>query len=127
MTPVEAVRAAAVRLRELAGAATPGPWRDSNDNANRYAALVSDTMPAARPSNGGWGDSGYGGYLVGESITSPDRALIAALNPIAAGLLAAWLDATADAKDGAREFEPPADWPPLVLARHILGPDQVTS
>lgn len=94
------LRAAAARIREVAGAATPGPWRDSGVDGNRYAALVSDTQPAGRPARGGWDDTqGYGGYLVGESLVPGDRAHIATWNPPVAVAVANWLEEEAGALD----------------------------
>lgn len=137
MTPTETLRAAAVRLREVAGAATPGPWRDSGVQGNRYSALVSDTMPTGRPTRGGWDDTeGYGGYLVGESIVAPDRAYIALMHPLVGLALAEWLDVVARdwalAEDQADPLLPDADgWMTaiedtldshaLAVARLILG------
>jgi len=88
------LKAAATRLRALAEAATPGPWRESSvDGLNRYAALVSDVQPEGRLHGGGWGwDDSYGGYLIAESLQPQDRAYIAAMNPLVALALADWLD-----------------------------------
>ena len=91
------LRAAAARIREVAGAATTGPWRDSATVAGtRYSALVSDVQPAGRPAGGGWDDtSGYGGYLVAESMVAGDRVHIATWHPLVALAVANWLDTEA--------------------------------
>ena len=97
MTPAQRLRAAALRIREVAACATPGPWRDSSVDGNRYAALVSDVMPAGRRPDGGWGATeGYGGYLVGESLVAGDRAHIALWDPNAALVVAGILDVLAE-------------------------------
>ncbi len=97
MTPAERLHAAALRIREVAAQATPGPWRDSSVDGNRYAALVSDVLPAGRPASGGWEDTeGDGGYLVGESLIAPDRAHIALWNPDVAVIVADVLDVLAE-------------------------------
>lgn len=95
------LRAAAARVREVAGAATPGPWRDSTTVAGaRYSALVSDVQPAGRPAGGGWeATREYGGYLVGESLVPGDRAHIATWNPLVAVAVANWLEEEATAVD----------------------------
>lgn len=53
---------------------TPGPWRHDRDD-NRYGAVVSDVPPGCE----GHDTSGYGGYLIAESISGmANRDLIAA-------------------------------------------------
>lgn len=60
--------------------ATPGPWRDSLVDGNRYRALVSDRPHPDRPNGWGWEyQEGYGGYLVAESLTDQDRRLLAVM------------------------------------------------
>lgn len=74
MTPVERLRAAEQRLRDVAGAATPGPW--TVDGRSIWGAkdghrwIVADTQRA----------------------TTEDRAYIATLAPPVALALADWLD-----------------------------------
>lgn len=114
------LREAAMRIRDTANAATPGPWRDSSTiDGARFQALVSDTMPAGRPERGGWDDTeGYGGFLVGESLLPPDRSHIALWNPTTALLIADWLEHVAhfEGVTPLRAIEPA-----LAVARHILG------
>lgn len=85
---------AAELLTRLVPQTTPGPWRDSSVDGNRYAALVADTCirrcdewaarypagPAAWESHP---HDGYGGCLIAESQTSHDRRLMAVLRNIA--------------------------------------------
>lgn len=86
---------AAELLERLAPQATPGPWRDSSVDGNRYAALVSDVCIRRCDdwhARYGAGDlpewmshphTGYGGCLIAESQTAPDRRLMAVLRNIA--------------------------------------------
>ena len=88
MSDADTLRKAAARLRELVRRATPGPWRDGE----HHGALVSDQPP---PGGGRNYKGYYGGHLVGESLTSNDRAYIAAMNPLVGAALAELLDAAA--------------------------------
>lgn len=85
---------AAELLGRLVPQATPGPWRDSTVDGNRYAALVADTCIrrcdewAARyadeiPTWQSHPHDGYGGCLIAESQTSHDRRLMAVLRNVA--------------------------------------------
>ena len=85
---------AAELLERLTPQTTPGPWRDSTVDGNRYHALVSDTCTrhcdeaAARRAGTrsaflGHPHDGYGGCLIAESQTAPDRRLMAVLRNIA--------------------------------------------
>jgi hypothetical protein len=96
-TPVQTLRRAATLMRERAAMATPGPWRNSEVDGNRYAALVADRPHPDRMKNGGWDwDEGYGGCLIGESLMSSDRRYIAAMHPGVALAAAAMLDDAAE-------------------------------
>jgi len=64
MTTARAVLAAAQTLREKAGAATPGPWGYTIP-ASRYGGLVGPTRATTRQQE----VDGYGGELVGESLS----------------------------------------------------------
>jgi hypothetical protein len=103
--PADTIRRAAALMRERAEKATPSPWRDSAVDGNRYAALVSDVMPAGRKPGGGWDvTEGYGGYLIGESVQSQDRQHIASWHPAVALAIAAWLDEAAAREDEHQEY-----------------------
>lgn len=86
--PSQTLRAAATRLRELAARATDGPWKFNGD--------AVDVEPTTR-----------GGYVAryadlepsGESIRAllpADGEWIAAMSPVVAEPLAAWLDVEID-------------------------------
>lgn len=82
---------AAELLERLVPQATPGPWRDSTVDGNRYAALVSDTCirgcdgHAARYADLAYHHphEGYGGCLIAESQMPQDRRLMAVLRNVA--------------------------------------------
>jgi hypothetical protein len=125
----DVLRRAAERLREVAGKATPGPWRDSTVDGNRYGALVADQPHPDRPNpaSGGWGwDEGYGGCLIGESLMRADRAYIATVHPGVALALADWLDLEIEvrasmARNGLSSLALDAEHPATIVARAILG------
>ena len=77
MTPAERLRAAATRLREVAGAATPGPWfLDKGGDTGVYTA----PRPSPASQDIAWSHS-------------PDvEAYIALMHPPVALALADWLD-----------------------------------
>lgn len=80
----EQLRHAAELLERLLPQTTPGPWRDSAVDGNRYHALVSPQPHPERPAGRGWDyDEGYGGCLVGESMVYTDRRLMAVLRNVA--------------------------------------------
>lgn len=103
------LREAARVLRELAGAATPGPWRaDVNAVRDGKARALALT---------------YGGR------SRADAALIASMDPVVAVLLADWLDVVADvwshdevhdADGDVMQFSESTDFYALVLAEKIL-------
>lgn len=116
------LRAAAAHVREVAAAATPGPWRDSKVGENRYGALVSDTIPVGRPTRGGWDETdAYGGYLVGESLQNGDRAHVALWDPLVSAVVADWLEEEAGALDLVGDEPRPSA---LALANRILIPHE---
>lgn len=117
----ELLRRAAALMRERAEAATPGPWRDSYVDGNRYAALVADKPHPDRPkpSAGGWAwDEDYGGCVVGESLMAGDRAHIASWHPILAVAIADWLN---DEAVGAQTPDGAPTAHAIAVARAYLG------
>ena len=115
--PTETLRAAATLLREMAQAATPGPWlRDHHGSwAGSNVVLDSEGHPVAICGV----DAPEDGYLE----ASGTRALIATLGPTFAGLVADWLDSEAiDACECSACADGPGDdWLPLKTARYVLG------
>lgn len=81
---VAILRMAADRLDTLMAGATPGPWRVSLIDGNRYGAVVSD---APHPGRTHGPDEGYGGYLVVESCAPGDQAFLPVLRGAMAPLL----------------------------------------
>lgn len=92
MTTRADLERAAELVEDLTPTATPGPWRDSQIDDNRYRALVSDVCTRqcddlhasyAAGSDRVWipghPHEGYGGCLVAESQTAADRRLMAVL------------------------------------------------
>jgi hypothetical protein len=92
--------AAAELLERLLPQVTPGPWRDTSVDGNRYGAVVTDTCIRRCDDYAAGLDhlglvawerelldhhphEGYGGCLVGESHTPCDRRLIAVLRNVA--------------------------------------------
>lgn len=67
------------RLRELAQAASPGPWRPS---ASAGDAIITDQRPGGRPMNE---DElrYYGGELVAESMAQANRLYVSMASPAA--------------------------------------------
>ena len=121
MTPTETLRAAANLLREMAQAATPGPW-ETYDRGIGWGVIYN-------------GVTVDGDHYVKEVVDSEfgakgDCHLIATLGPTFAGLVADWLDDEATGEDwldaqlapGLMPYVPRLpDWAPLALARHVLG------
>lgn len=101
MSPAERLRAAATRLREVAGDATPGPW-DHVVGASEDHAWVerrhTETVVTTR-------DIGTSAY-------------IAMMHPPVALALADWLDDEAGFIDAIKAH---ADGDPSVLAPHALA------
>jgi hypothetical protein len=94
--PAAELRAAANRLRELAGAATPGRWRTSPGNK-----VSENVMARGRLVIDGGGQSWPDGKSVvyGAALTA-DAEYIAGMHPGVALTLADWLEAAADRADG---------------------------
>jgi hypothetical protein len=121
VTDADLLREAVALIRQRAEAATSSPWRDSTVDGNRYAALVSDTMPTGRKPGSGWDDTeGYGGYLIAESLQPQDRQYIASWHPAVAIAASAWLEASIPASPRDR-VSPEA----LAVARTYLRTGEV--
>ena len=86
MTTTEALRAAATKLREMAEAATPGPWAVSADRLETHLDL---RLVACADDKGD----------ITDWLQSGDAHLIATLGPTFAGFVADWLDDTATGED----------------------------
>jgi hypothetical protein len=129
-TPVQELRRAAVRLRELAARATPGPWEHVSTGAGEGRPrwiLGAPTEP---------GDAWSAADVIAitddmvaalQDITEPDRIIsdgdmdwIATVGPQIAPPLAEWLEDTADWLEQ-WDTEPSDDHPALILARAING------
>jgi hypothetical protein len=122
MSNVDLLREAAAKMRERATAATPSPWRDSSVDGNRYAALVSDTMPAGRNPGGGWDETEhYGGYLIAESVQPQDRQHIASWSPTVAFPVADWLDFEAGFYAAAGPPSPTFNYAVAVATAYLTG------
>lgn len=103
-TPTETLRAAAARLRQVAGAATPGPWQYVIEapcgTVIEYAYVeAGDDLVA---------DCG----AADDAETTADARYIATMHPGVAVALARWLDA--EAVWGAKGYA-------LNVARAVLG------
>jgi len=99
-SPAETVRRGAEKMRKLATAATPGPWRnhDTYVPAGGYTATVlvgegNDTKPLA------WVPSFSSDPSVIDRQAWPDAVYIAAMDPDVALLIADQWDAVADDLD----------------------------
>jgi hypothetical protein len=127
--PAAELRAAAARLRELAKAATPGPWRQHDTHLGQYGY-------AATVLSGEGNDTDLRAWLPSMSQEPwdetrnvwPDAAYIAAMGPTVGLALADWLDYVAEltdsvAKHRADAATPDAPWlaPALAVARAING------
>lgn len=138
MNPTETLRAAATLLREMAQAATPGPWvayptiTRAIDPETREDSGVAWTIDAVQDEHG-YGPSVLTTGAEGceeDFVTRADALLIATLGPTFAVLVADWLDDAATGEDwldaqlapGLMPYVPRLpDWTPLALARHLLG------
>ena len=116
-SPTETLRAAATKLREMAEAATPGPWlRDHHGSwAGSNVVLDSEGHPVAICGV----DAPEDGYLE----ASGTRALIATLDPTFAVLVADWLDHQALSFEMWHDFMTSGPWthPAITFAHHVLG------
>ena len=106
MTPAERLRAAATRLREVSGAATPGPWEACEGDPNAFGFRPSVIFMAER------------GHDAAEIENSGDAAYIAMMHPPVALALADWLTKEATLSEG---FTPRAA---LAVADAVLGGEQ---
>ncbi|MGV9779732.1 hypothetical protein [Streptosporangium sp. NPDC003464] len=129
LTPAEELRAAAVRLREAAANATPGPWGVGNGEviglgieqtgpgSFAYTAQLARVLDDNERE-----EDNYGGHDLGS--TEADAAWIAAMHPDLAEPLAAWLDEAARHADMNEHRAPrhrrDLTWA-LAVARVILG------
>jgi hypothetical protein len=87
MTPAEILLAAADRVRDLAAAATPGPWANGSDRSivSVLPKGLTRFLPPQR-----WG------LKVASKVDDVDREWIAALSPAVAPHLEAWLRLAAE-------------------------------
>lgn len=90
VAPASDLRRAALVLRERGAAVPPGPYVTTN-GSQRFGGLVSTT---ARPY-----DKGYGGKLIGESMSPADMGYFALFAPPFDGTLADLLDSVADIEE----------------------------
>ncbi|MFG1846703.1 hypothetical protein [Micromonospora carbonacea] len=113
------LRMAAEKMTERANAATPGPWFETIQSA-RYGGIVAagtDAYPA---------HDGYGGHLIGESMSPANRAHVASWAPAVAVAVAGWLEDEACRIDDT-PYRVDDDWiernyrAPLAVARAYLG------
>lgn len=115
MAPTLTLGRAAAVLRERAKNATPGPWALSG----HYGALIAPGQP-------GRADDlvGYGGKLVGESMTLLNRRYLATISPDVGLILADWLDNMAELAQDLPDVERRSERTPLsyavALAQAIL-------
>ena len=102
--PADELRAAAAKIRDIAGPTTPGPWTDrSTDDTGAWPIMIvgGDDSP---------GDGrGEPVLIVHESVTEEivareDATWIALAGPQIAEPLAAWLEGAADDLGGAEEY-----------------------
>lgn len=92
MSDLDEIREAAVLMRCRALDATPGPWSTSPKAA--YGSVVSQHADGLLD-NGALDFEVYGGYLIGESITTANREHIAGMHPAVALAVADWLNTAA--------------------------------
>ncbi|MEV7008251.1 hypothetical protein [Streptosporangium sp. NPDC051022] len=132
--PVEEIRAAATRLREVAADATPGPWQVGNGTViglgieQTSRGSFSYTAQLAEVFDGTTRDEeNYGGHDLGSP--EGDAAWIALAHPGLAEPLAGWLEEVADDAEkharggcGNSADEIACGWP-LAVARLINGSD----
>jgi hypothetical protein len=97
MSPADELRAAAKRIREVAGKATPGPWI----NVDHGDRIIRDPDATAREDDSDpCGEGPPLEYVVDEPLGYPNNGdHIALFDPIAAGHLADWLEQRAKPLD----------------------------
>lgn len=122
-TPADELRAAAEKLRALATAATPGPWRDHDTHLGQYGY-------AATVLSGEGNDTDLRAWLPSMSQTPwdqtrnawPDAAYIAAVHPLVGLALVKLLEAQLwIAENDPGSFGTVTDKIALTIARHING------
>lgn len=109
----DTLTAAADRLDGLLAAATPRPWTVT-EASGRYGGIVGPARPDTRAAE----VEGYGGELLGESMTPANRALIVTLGAMA-GPFARLLRESVDYYDAGEPFA--AGDPVIPLVEAILG------
>lgn len=108
ITP-ERLRSAATRLREVAGAATPGPWEAIPDGPGDWPVEGGGNYLCHSPDDGVRGGHDEG-----------DATYIAMMHPPVALALADWLDDTANEVESHATYSPDA----LRVADAVLGGEQ---
>lgn len=95
-SPVEELRTAAAKIRELASNATPGPWHiytdHEDDSFDLFWVHCEDHGPVTA-------DMNEGGVCIERADDEggwPDAVWIALMSPVFAGPIAEWLEAVAD-------------------------------
>ncbi|MCX4885914.1 hypothetical protein [Streptomyces sp. NBC_00847] len=128
-TPADELRAAAEKLRTLATAATPGPWRDHDTHLGQYGY-------AATVLSGEGNDTDLRAWLPSMSQTPwdetrnawPDAAYIAAMHPSVGTELAKLLEAQLwIAENEPGSFGTVTDKIALGIARIINGTEETTA
>ena len=117
MTPADALRAAAAKLRKLAAAAHAGPW--TTVEVPQYGHDPVWMVESDQQDDDG--DIGVADC----SWSQADAEYIAAMNPSVATALAVWLEAEATqpltAQHGPRCTADCTTTAALAVARHVLG------
>lgn len=113
MTPAEELRAAAAKLREAAGGATPGVWAKCWDALVGGAAV---SLPRYIQEDGG------AEVCIADFVKPGDAEWIALMGPDKAEMIAVWLDDEARDATQLEGFVTFSDnWPALLFARAVLG------
>lgn len=105
---LEALRSAARLIRDRAEAVPPGPWTVTTESA-KWGGVVAPAT-ADHPEM-----EGYGGHLIGESMSEAKRVHVATWHPAVALAVADWLDT------GANKYACVDRAPMLRVAYAILG------
>jgi hypothetical protein len=109
------LREAAARLREVAGAATPGPW-EVLWNAVAYVDTVADPSDPT-------GQTPMQEPVKVADAGSSDRAYIATVSPLVGLAVAVWLDAESEVCVNDDVQNEPVRTAALDVARAVLGRD----
>lgn len=111
----DTLRAAAEKIREIATAATPGPWTAHTEDVNTYPDGGTDY----------WYEGDVTPYVVtGSEWSVCDKTnanWIAVMSPLVAAPIADILDAHANQFDHDGYDDALEEWAPLALAHLILG------